>query len=139
MYLSSRAIGQIKSTRELLASVSQNELGLPEGPIIVSPDTFFTSFVREIIKHVPHIFKANALQQIIDAFPDGYHPITAGIGNKITDSIAYRETLIPVENIFIFNENFPVASHEGHPIAYFVELERIIEEKLEALNNVIFT
>ncbi|CAG9310373.1 unnamed protein product [Blepharisma stoltei] len=126
IYLSSRAIGQVKSTRQLLTSITQENQVLPEGPVIVSPDAVFTSLVRELIKHVPHIFKANALKQVLDLFPPDTQPFFAGFGNKLTDSIAYRQIDIPIENIFIFNDHGIVTPGSGVSIHSFDEINNYI-------------
>jgi len=92
----------------------------------VSPDAVFTSLVREIIKHAPHIFKINALKQIRELYPIDTQPFYAGFGNKETDSIAYRQSMIPTENIFIFNDNGIVSPDKGVSVRWFQEISQYI-------------
>lgn len=49
VYLSSRGMGMSDVTKNYLWSVKQGDLGLPDGPLILSPDKLFHSFKREVI------------------------------------------------------------------------------------------
>jgi phosphatidate phosphatase LPIN len=55
LYLTSRAIGQSSITRNYLTSLQQDEMFLPRGPIIMSPDRLMTSFKREIVLRQPEV------------------------------------------------------------------------------------
>ncbi len=44
MYLSARAIGQARITREYLRNVRQGELSLPDGPLLLSPSSLISAF-----------------------------------------------------------------------------------------------
>ena len=48
MYLSARAIGQSRITRDLLKNVNQGGLTLPKGPLLVTPSSLFTAFQKEV-------------------------------------------------------------------------------------------
>lgn len=48
MYLSARAIGQSRITRDLLKNVNQGGLTLPKGPLLVTPTSLFTAFQKEV-------------------------------------------------------------------------------------------
>ena len=46
VYLSARAIGQSKTTRDYLRSVRQGDTPLPEGPLLLSPSSLISAFHR---------------------------------------------------------------------------------------------
>lgn len=46
LYLSARAIGQAKGTREYLRDLRQNDVGLPDGPLLLSPTSLISAFHR---------------------------------------------------------------------------------------------
>ena len=41
MYLSSRPIGQSNQTKDYLGGLEENDLKLPHGPVVLSPDNYF--------------------------------------------------------------------------------------------------
>jgi phosphatidate phosphatase LPIN len=49
VYLTARNFGQAKKTLKYLKSVKQKKYRLPEGPLILSPDSMYQAFKREII------------------------------------------------------------------------------------------
>lgn len=49
MYLSARAIGQSRITRDLLKNVNQGGFTLPKGPLLVTPTSLFTAFQKEVL------------------------------------------------------------------------------------------
>lgn len=49
IYLSARAIGQSRVTRNLLSKVKQSDRILPSGPLLISPDTLFAALHRLVI------------------------------------------------------------------------------------------
>ena len=101
IYLSARAIGQSKLTRDLLRSINQGGFTLPEGPLLVTPTSLFTAFRKEVIEKKPEVFKINCLKDIQSLFPD--NPYYAGYGNKSTDVTAYKTVGIPEARIFTIN------------------------------------
>jgi phosphatidate phosphatase LPIN len=46
IYLSARAIGQSGITRNFLRNIKQCEFALPNGPLLISPDTLVTALYR---------------------------------------------------------------------------------------------
>jgi len=46
IYLSARAIGQSQITRNMLNKVKQSDRKLPDGPLLISPDTLMTALHR---------------------------------------------------------------------------------------------
>ena len=79
----------------------ENNLQLPLGPVITSPDRLFTSMKREVYLRQPHTFKIAALSSIRDLFPSSVSPFYAGFGNRDTDTVSYRAVGIPDGKIFI--------------------------------------
>jgi phosphatidate phosphatase PAH1 len=103
IYLSARAIGQSKLTRDLLKNINQGGFKLPEGPLLVTPTSLFTAFQKEVIEKKPEEFKISCLKDIQSLFPTHNNPYYAGYGNKSTDVTAYKTVGIPVSRIFTIN------------------------------------
>lgn len=93
LYLTSRAIGQASYTREYLANVEQDQLKLPEGPVLLSPDRLVQAFTREVIQRRPQEFKMQCLKDVKRLFGSGASPFYAGFGNRITDAMSYRSVV----------------------------------------------
>lgn len=110
VYLSARAIGQSALTKGYLRSVCQDQLSLPEGPLLLSPTSLMNalhrfgfklytyiqvletlvsnklSYFREVIEKKPEEFKIKALNDVRALFPKDHNPFYAGYGNKINVS-----------------------------------------------------
>ena len=93
VYLSARAIGQARTTREYLRSVVQGEIPLPDGPLLLSPTSLISAFHREVIEKKPEEFKISCLKDIQALFPS--NPFCAGFGNKINVSSPRFHNLFP--------------------------------------------
>ncbi|CAM4821302.1 unnamed protein product [Rotaria magnacalcarata] len=102
VYLSARAIGQSRVTRNFLRNITQCGFELPIGPLFISPDTLVTALYREVIARRPEDFKIQCLKNIASLFPDK-NPFYAGFGNRINDQYAYTAVGIPVTRIFTIN------------------------------------
>lgn len=102
LYLSARAIGQAKTTRDYLQSIRQGDLKLPDGPLLLNPTSLVSAFHREVIEKKPEQFKIACLSDIQALFPDK-NPFYAGYGNRINDVWAYRAVGIPISRIFTIN------------------------------------
>ena len=48
LYLSARAIGQSKITRDYLRGVQQGKVSLPDGPLLLSPSSLISAFHRSV-------------------------------------------------------------------------------------------
>ncbi len=46
LYLSARAIGQAKATRDYLRDLRQDDVSLPDGPLLLSPTSLFSALHR---------------------------------------------------------------------------------------------
>ena len=104
IYLTSRAIGQAKSTRDYIHGVEQGQFCLPAGPVIMSPDRLLTAIRREMIIKRPEQFKIACLRDILRLFRD-QQPFYAGFGNRITDAVSYRAVSVPASRIFTISSN----------------------------------
>lgn len=103
LYLSARAIGQARITREYLKSIKQGDLNMPDGPMLLNPTSLITAFHREVIEKKPEQFKISCMSDIRALFPIESNPFYAGYGNRINDVWAYRAVGIPIVRIFTIN------------------------------------
>ncbi|KAJ8735460.1 hypothetical protein PYW07_007080 [Mythimna separata] len=103
LYLSARAIGQARVTREYLRSIRQGEVCLPDGPLLLNPTSLLRAFHREVIEKKPEEFKIQCLADIKALFPHGSNPFYAGYGNRVNDVCAYQAVGIPIVRIFTIN------------------------------------
>ncbi|CAL1262609.1 unnamed protein product [Larinioides sclopetarius] len=104
LYLSARAIGQARITRDYLRKVRQGEICLPDGPLLLSPTSLISALHREVIERKPEEFKISCLKDIQTLFPPYMgNPFYAGFGNKINDQWAYRAVGIPLTRSFTIN------------------------------------
>lgn len=103
LYLSARAIGQARVTREYLRSIRQGEVCLPDGPLLLNPTSLLRAFHREVIEKKPEEFKIQCLADIKALFPQGSNPFYAGYGNRVNDVCAYQAVGIPIVRIFTIN------------------------------------
>lgn len=84
LYLSARAIGQSRATRDYLRSIQQGNVKLPDGPLLLNPTSLISAFHREVIEKKPEEFKIACLSDIKALFPE--NPFYAGYGNRINVS-----------------------------------------------------
>ena len=121
LYLSARAIGQSRATREYLKSIRQGDVKLPDGPLLLNPTSLMSALHREVIERKPEQFKIECLSDIKALFSDK-NPFYAGYGNRINVTIlskkmylnnidlgffqdvwAYRAVGIPIMRIYTIN------------------------------------
>ncbi|KAJ9462770.1 Phosphatidate phosphatase PAH2 [Diplonema papillatum] len=105
IYLSSRSISQIHSTRDYISSLQQDKHKLPLAPLLVAPDRIFAAFTREVVNRTPHEFKCRMLHAVKLAFPPGTEPFYAGFGNRINDAWAYASVGIKEHKVFLIDPN----------------------------------
>lgn len=82
LYLSARAIGQSRATREYLRSIRQGDVQLPDGPLLLNPTSLISALHREVIERKPEQFKIECLSDIKSLFKEK-NPFYAGYGNRI--------------------------------------------------------
>ncbi|KAH1065621.1 hypothetical protein J1N35_030608 [Gossypium stocksii] len=111
LFLSARAISQAYITRQFLVNLKQDGKGLPDGPIVISPDGLFPSLYREVIRRAPHEFKIACLEDIKALFPLDCNPFYAGFGNRDTDEMSYLKVGIPKGKIFTINPKGEVVTN----------------------------
>ncbi|CAF1460721.1 unnamed protein product, partial [Rotaria sordida] len=70
IYLSARAIGQSKITRNFLRNIKQCGFALSIGPLLILPDTLVIALYREVIARTPEDFKIECLKNIASLFPN---------------------------------------------------------------------
>lgn len=103
LYLTARAVSQIRATRHYLESIKQNGYTVPPGPIICSDKQMLASLIREVVLRKPDKFKIPALENIRELFHKEYNPFAGGFGNRITDTKCYLKVKIPSDRIFQVN------------------------------------
>lgn len=88
LYLSARAIGQSRATREYLRSIRQGDVQLPDGPLLLNPTSLISALHREVIERKPEQFKIECLSDVKSLFKDK-NPFYAGYGNRINVSFIF--------------------------------------------------
>ncbi|CAD8113111.1 unnamed protein product [Paramecium sonneborni] len=126
MYLTARAIGQADQTKEFIYNLQQQSTKLPKGPVILSPDSLFPAFKREIIDGTPELFKITALKEIRNLFI-GESPFYCGFGNRITDSTAYQAVNVDISRIFIIDPKSDIHKFDTDEKTSYVELNKNIQ------------
>jgi phosphatidate phosphatase LPIN len=136
LYLTSRAIGQAKQTKDFLIKLAQGKTVLPKGPVIMSPDRLIPAFTREVIHRRPEIFKIAVLKDIKSIFPKDHSPFYAGFGNRDTDAISYRTVEVPMGKIFIINPQSQIHQFFNTALtnSYF-QLNEMVHEVFPAMNE----
>ncbi|CAD8127659.1 unnamed protein product [Paramecium sonneborni] len=125
MYLTARAIGQADQTKEFIYNLQQQNNKLPKGPVILSPDSLFPAFKREIIDGTPELFKISALKEVRNLFI-GENPFYCGFGNRANDFIAYQAVNIDSSRIFIIDSESQIHKYNTDQITSYVELNKNI-------------
>ena len=83
--------------------MSQGDIKLPDGPLLLTPDSLLISVHREVIIKKPEEFKIECLQIIKNLFPEGSNPFYSGYGNRSNDVFAYTTVGIPRSRVFTIN------------------------------------
>lgn len=103
IYLSNRAMSMYFRTKRYLSNVKQNEHTLPEGPILLAPNSILSTLYSEV-RNKAHIFKIDCLKHIMMLFSN-HKPFFAGFGNRISDLLSYKMIGIQKSMIFIIERN----------------------------------
>eukprot|EP00850_Spirogloea_muscicola_P000040 SM000001S04442 [mRNA] locus=s1:230478:237387:+ [translate_table: standard] len=135
MFLSARAISQAYLTRTFLFNLKQDGMGLPEGPVVISPDGLFPSLYREVIRRAPHEFKINCLQAIRALFPKDVNPFYAGFGNRDTDEISYEAVGIPKGKIYTINPKGEIVVNKRVDVRSYTTLHELVDDMFPPVNS----
>jgi len=111
VYLTARSMAQDEDTRSYLFTMLQDVDGssLPLGPVLMSPTTFMSGLISEVVTGTPDVQKTKTVNDIWSLFqidPSNTKigdTIVAGYGNKETDTRAYTNAGIPLNTIYIVN------------------------------------
>jgi phosphatidate phosphatase LPIN len=139
LYLTSRAIGQATSTRTYIQSLCQDsKYGLPEGPVVMSPDRLVESLTREVIRKRPQEFKIAALRNVKELFADGYNAFYAGFGNRYTDLISYTAVGIRPNRIFLINwkGELQICNYVFETVGSYRSLQQFVDEIFVDISSV---
>uniref|UniRef100_A0A0K0EKX8 LNS2 domain-containing protein n=1 Tax=Strongyloides stercoralis TaxID=6248 RepID=A0A0K0EKX8_STRER len=133
IYLSSRAIGQSYTTKNYLKNVNQNSEVLPDGPVLLCPDSIITAFRREVIERRPEEFKIACLSDVKALFPKELesNPFVAGFGNRDTDVKSYLAVGIPHNKILIVNPNGDVKCSDKMGISFSTNYSAMAMETVD--------
>lgn len=134
LYLSARAIGQAKGTRDYLQSICQDGVTLPEGPLLLSPTSLFSALHREVIEKKPEEFKIACLKDIQTLFP--INPFFSGFGNKVNDTFAYKSVGIDPSRIFTINHRGELKLDKMMSFkSSYSELSQFVDQMFPPLNK----
>jgi len=109
LYLTSRPISLLESTRKFIYSLKQNEYELPPGPILCHIGSLSQVLYTELILKSADKFKADTLnRQVVEPFAmagkkTNEKLFIASFGNKHTDASAYEEVGVEKHDIYIIN------------------------------------
>nr|XP_009763105.1 PREDICTED: phosphatidate phosphatase PAH2-like isoform X2 [Nicotiana sylvestris]XP_016447118.1 PREDICTED: phosphatidate phosphatase PAH2-like isoform X2 [Nicotiana tabacum] len=137
LFLSARAISQAYLTRQFLFKLMQNGKGLPEGPVLTSPDGIFPSLFREVVRRVPHEFKIACLEDVKALFPPDRNPFPfyAGFGNRHTDEISYLKVGIPKGKIFTINPKGQIVVNHHIDTKSYTSLHCLVNGMFPAMSS----
>ncbi|KAA3673475.1 phosphatidate phosphatase LPIN [Paragonimus westermani] len=127
LYLSTRALGQAGITRSYLRHVVQDNISLPEGPILLSPNSLLHAIHQEVIEKKPENFKIQCLLDVCSLFPLT-SPFYAGFGNKTNDVFAYEKAGVEKCRIFTVNPRGEVRNEfQPGKITSYSELSSLVD------------
>ena len=81
----------------------QDDLHLPEGPVLLNPETILVAIKKEIIDGASVFFKTSCLRKLQRLFA-AENPYFAGYGNRPNDEESYKAVGIPLSRIFIVDQ-----------------------------------
>ena len=84
----------------------EDEVKIPESPLFMSQDYVLEALYREVIAKNGAVIKAGILSTIKDAYSRAGRnscPFLMGLGNKKSDGVAYSQSGVLPEYIFIIN------------------------------------
>jgi len=128
VYLTSRPIALLDSTRKFVRSLKQDNHMLPEGPVFCHKGTLSEVLYTELIKRNTYEFKSDVIQkQVVVPFANaGRLPserlLVACFGNKDLDAVAYELAGAAKDDIYIINSRSEItcmaSSVPNNPLHY---------------------
>jgi phosphatidate phosphatase LPIN len=135
LYLTSRPVGSAKRTRGYIASVTQDNISLPEGPMLMSPERLLTALQVEVVARRPDIFKTQCLGDVRRLFPENTAPFYSGFGNRPTDAIAYRAIGIARHKIFIIDPKGDIRTDNQTYVKSYTTLNELVDDAFPAITR----
>jgi len=132
VYVTARSMTMEAATRKYIS-----ELGLPQGPLLLSPKSLVGAVASELITRDSKFGKIEHLTNIVKLFPNRANPIVAGFGNNENDEWAYHNAGIPQSHIFIVNKRSEIVVSSGRTSYEVVAAEicKFFHELVQDLEN----
>jgi hypothetical protein len=109
LYLTSRPLHHLEDTKAFLHLVrDRHGLHLPPGPLFTNRETVIKAIYRELVAKTTAQFKGSVLVDILSLFllaGTDHSPFCLGVGNKETDSLAYRMAGLSPSRILLVQTN----------------------------------
>lgn len=117
-----------------------DNIKLPIGPLLLSPDGLVSSFKREVIDRIPQSFKIECLTSVVNLFPAEARPFYAGFGNRHTDAISYEAVGISRNKIYIINEKGEITQYNLCYKTSYMNINELVHEMFPPIqgNNAYF-
>jgi phosphatidate phosphatase LPIN len=132
IYLTARSIEQHSLTKLYIESINQENMKMPPGPVITTPNKLWNALAREVIIKRPETFKIAILHCIKSLFSDT--PFCAGFGNRPTDCESYKMIGIEPKHCYRINPRGEMLVHATNEMFQgYVGLCNIVEERLPRL------
>jgi phosphatidate phosphatase LPIN len=119
-----------------IESIKQENMKMPIGPVITTPNKLWNALAREVIIKRPETFKITILHCIRSLFPES--PFCAGFGNRPTDCESYKMVGIEPRQCYRINprgEMMVFATSEM--FQGYVGLCNVVEERLPRIVSVV--
>ena len=112
-------MAQDEATKSYISSMLQDLDGysLPPGPVLLTPTTFISGVIAEVVTKTPDVQKTKTINEIWNIFKSEKNQriedtLVAGYGNKPTDTTAYANSGLPLSTVYIVNPQ-GVLKNEG--------------------------
>lgn len=123
LYIATKTLAQVMSTKDHLAKVAGVDCNLPAGPIFQSPE----SLVRAFGEKRTDIFKRTALRGVRQLFPEKHNPYYAGFGTREFDLEAMTRSGLPEGRVYLVNEKGEVKGKNRTFHKTFIEINRDLD------------
>ena len=127
-------MAQDEDTKEYIFKMLQNVNGysLPPGPVLLSPITFISGLIAEVVTQTPDVQKTKTVNEIWNIFKSQNNTeiedtIVAGYGNKATDTKAYVNSGIHLDAVYIGNPEGELKNEGTGDVASYKEQVQSID------------